>query len=64
LLCETTTTGQGIALATLERFETRYRVPTDQTLAKIIKVLEKAVVEFHEDGKRLGVSISVRKVAK
>jgi transcriptional regulator with XRE-family HTH domain len=54
----------GIALATLKRFEKGYRVPTDQTLAKIFNVLKKAGVEFHHDGKRLGVSISVRKLAK
>jgi hypothetical protein len=33
-------------------------------LAKILKVLKKAGVEFHHDGKRLDVSIGVRKVAK
>ena len=54
----------GIALATLKRFEKGYRVPTDQTLAKILKVLKKAGVEFQANGKRLGVSIGVRKVAK
>jgi transcriptional regulator with XRE-family HTH domain len=48
----------GIALATLKRFEKDYRVPTDQTLAKIINVLKKAGVEFHHDGKRL-VSVLV-----
>jgi transcriptional regulator with XRE-family HTH domain len=54
----------GIALATLKRFEKGYRVPTDQTLAKIFNVLKKAGVEFHHDGKRLGVTIGVRKIAK
>jgi transcriptional regulator with XRE-family HTH domain len=54
----------GIALATLKRFEKGYRVPTDRTLAKIFKVLKKAGVEFQADGKRLGVSVSVRKVPK
>jgi hypothetical protein len=54
----------GIALATLKRFEKGYRVPTDRTLANIFKVLKKAGVEFHHDGKRLGVSIAVRKLAK
>ena len=54
----------GIALATLKRFEKGYRVPTDQTLAKIFKVLKTAGVAFHHDGKRLGVSIGVRKLAK
>jgi hypothetical protein len=39
-------------------------VPTDQTLAKIFKVLKKAGVEFQADGKRLGVSISTRKLPK
>jgi hypothetical protein len=53
-----------IALATLKRFEKGYRVPTDQTLAKIFKVLKKAGVEFQADGKRLGVSISTRKLPK
>jgi transcriptional regulator with XRE-family HTH domain len=54
----------GIALATLKRFEKGYRVPTDQTLAKIFSVMKKAGVEFRADGKRLGVSSSVRKVVK
>jgi transcriptional regulator with XRE-family HTH domain len=54
----------GIALATLKRFEKGYRVPTNRTLANIFKVLKKAGVEFHYNGKRLGVSIGVRKVAK
>jgi transcriptional regulator with XRE-family HTH domain len=54
----------GIALATLKRFEKGYRVPTDQTLAKILSVLKKAGVEFFDDGKRLGVSIAIRKVVK
>jgi transcriptional regulator with XRE-family HTH domain len=57
-------TAAGIALATLKRFEKGYRVPTDQTLAKIFKVFKKAGVELANDGKRLGVSISVRKAAK
>lgn len=57
-------TAAGIALATLKRFEKGYRVPTDRTLANLLKVLKKAGVEFHHNGKRLGVSISVRKVAK
>jgi hypothetical protein len=39
-------------------------VPTDQTLAKILSVLKTAGVEFHYDGKRLGVTIGVRKLAK
>jgi hypothetical protein len=33
---------------------------TDRTLAKIFKMLKKTGVEFHHDGKQLGVSISVR----
>jgi hypothetical protein len=48
----------------LKRFKKGYRVLTGQTLAKIFKVLKKAGVEFQDDGKRLGVSIRVRKVAK
>ena len=54
----------GIALATLKRFEKGYRVPTDRTLAKVFRVLKRAGVEFHDDGKRLGVSISGRRTAK
>lgn len=54
----------GVALATLKRFEKGYRVPTERTFANIFGVLKKTGVEFHHDGKRLGVSISVRKVAK
>jgi transcriptional regulator with XRE-family HTH domain len=54
----------GIALATLKRFEKGYRVPTDRTLAKVFRVLKKAGVEFDDDGRRLGVSISGRRTAK
>jgi transcriptional regulator with XRE-family HTH domain len=54
----------GIALATLKRFEKGYRVPTDQTSAKIFNVLKKAGVVFLDDGRRLGVSVAVRKLAK
>jgi transcriptional regulator with XRE-family HTH domain len=54
----------GIALATLKRFEKSYRVPTDRTMANICKVLKKGGVEFQYDGKRLGESMSVRKMPK
>jgi transcriptional regulator with XRE-family HTH domain len=53
---------EGIALATLKRLEKGYRVPTDETLAKILNVLNKAGVEFRHDGKRLGVSMSLRRL--
>jgi transcriptional regulator with XRE-family HTH domain len=52
----------GIPPATLKRFEKGYRVRTDQTLAKILKVLKRAGLEFQADGKRLGARIGVRKV--
>jgi DNA-binding XRE family transcriptional regulator len=54
----------GIALATLKRFEKGHRTPIPVVRAAIFAALEKAGVEFHHDGKRLGVSIGVRKVAK
>jgi transcriptional regulator with XRE-family HTH domain len=54
----------GIALATLKWFEKGYRVPTDQTLAKIFSVLKKAGVEFDDNSKRLVVRISIRNAAK
>jgi transcriptional regulator with XRE-family HTH domain len=53
----------GIALATLKRFEKGYRVPTDENLAKMFRVLKRAGVQFDDRGKRIGVSISIRKVA-
>ena len=49
---------------TLKRFEKGHRKPIPVVRAAIFAALEKAGVEFHHDGKRLGVSISVRKVAK
>jgi DNA-binding XRE family transcriptional regulator len=54
----------GIALATLKRFEKGHRTPTLVVRAAIFAVLKKAGVEFQQDGKRLGVSMSVRKVPK
>ena len=54
----------GIALATLKRFEKGHRTPIPVVRAAIFAALEKAGVEFQEDGKRLGVSIGVRKVTK
>jgi DNA-binding XRE family transcriptional regulator len=57
-------TAAGIALATLKRFEKGHRTPIPVVRAAIFAALEKGGVEFQDDGKRLGVSISVRKVAK
>jgi transcriptional regulator with XRE-family HTH domain len=54
----------GIALTTLKRFEKGHRTPIPVVLAAILATLEKAGVEFQDDGKRLGVSIGVRKLAK
>jgi transcriptional regulator with XRE-family HTH domain len=54
----------GIALATLKRFEKGHRTPIPVVRAAILAALEKGGVEFQDDGKRLGVSIGVRKVAK
>jgi transcriptional regulator with XRE-family HTH domain len=54
----------GIALATLKRFEKGHRTPIPVVRAAIFAALERAGVEFQDDGKRLGVSISVRKVPK
>ena len=54
----------GIALATLKRFEKGHRTPIPVVRAAIFAALEKGGVEFHHDGRRLGVSIGVRKVAK
>ena len=51
----------GIALATLKRFEKGHRTPIR---AAIFAALEKTGIEFQDDGKRLGVSIGVRKIAK
>jgi DNA-binding XRE family transcriptional regulator len=57
-------TAAEIALATLKRFEKGHRTPTPVVRAAIFTGLRKAGVEFHHDSRRLGVSISVRKVAK
>lgn len=54
----------GIALATLKRFEKGHRTPIPVVRAAIFAALEKAGVEFQENGKRLGVSIGVRKLPK
>jgi DNA-binding XRE family transcriptional regulator len=54
----------GIALATLKRFEKGHRTPIPVVRAAIFAALEKGGVEFQVDGKRLGVSFSLRKLAK
>jgi hypothetical protein len=54
----------GIALATCERFEEDCRTPIPVVRAAIFAALEKGGVQFQDDGKRLGVSIGVRKLAK
>jgi transcriptional regulator with XRE-family HTH domain len=54
----------GIALTTLKRFEKGHRTPIPVVRAAIFAALEKAGVQFQDDGKRLGVSISGRKLAK
>jgi hypothetical protein len=41
-----------------------HRTPIPVVHAAIFAALKKAGVEFHHDGKRLGVGISVRKVPK
>jgi transcriptional regulator with XRE-family HTH domain len=57
-------TAAGIALATLKRFEKGHRTPIPVVRAAIFAALEKAGVEFQADGKRLGVSVSARKLPK
>lgn len=54
----------GIALATLKRFETGLRTPIPVVKAAIVRALEDAGIEFHNDSKRAGVSLSVRKLSK
>jgi DNA-binding XRE family transcriptional regulator len=54
----------GIALATLKRFEKGHRTPIPVVRAAIFASLEKAGVEFQDDGRRLGVSIGGRKIPK
>lgn len=54
----------GIALATLKRFEKGHRTPIPVVRAAIFAALEKAGAQFQDDGKRLGVSISSRKLPK
>jgi hypothetical protein len=48
----------------LKRFGKGHRKTIPVVCAAIFAALEKAGVEFHHDGKRFGVSISVRKVAE
>jgi transcriptional regulator with XRE-family HTH domain len=57
-------TAAGIALATLKRFETGLRTPIPVVKAAIVRALEDAGIEFHNDGKRAGVSLSVRKLPR
>ena len=54
----------GIALATLKRFEKGHRTPIPVVRAAIFAALEKGGVQLQDDGNRLGVSISARKVPK
>jgi DNA-binding XRE family transcriptional regulator len=54
----------GIALATLKRFEKGHRTPIPVVRAAIFMALEKAGVEFQDEGRRVGVSISGRKLPK
>ena len=54
----------GIALATLKRFEKGHRTPIPVIRAAIFAALEDAGVQFQVDGKRLGVSIGIRKLPK
>jgi len=57
-------TAAGIALATLKRFEKGHRTPIPVVRAAIFAALEKAGVDFQDDGKRLAVKISVGKLPK
>jgi DNA-binding XRE family transcriptional regulator len=54
----------GIALATLKRFEKGHRTPIPVVRAAIFAALEKGGVQFQDDGNRIGVRISSRKLAK
>jgi transcriptional regulator with XRE-family HTH domain len=56
--------GASIALATLKRFEKGHRTPIPVVRAAIFAALETGGVQFQDDGKRLGVSISARKLQK
>jgi hypothetical protein len=53
-----------IALATLKRFEIGHRTPIRAVKAAIVRALVDEGIEFHHDGKRTGVSISAKKLAK
>jgi DNA-binding XRE family transcriptional regulator len=54
----------GIALATLKRFEKGLRTPIPVVHAAIFRVLTDAGIEIHADAKKIGVSISLRKLPK
>jgi DNA-binding XRE family transcriptional regulator len=53
-----------IALATLKRFEIGHRTPIRAIKGAIVRALEDEGIEFHHDGKRAGVSVTVKKLPK
>ncbi len=57
-------TAAGIALATLKRIETGLRTPIPVVKAAIVRALQDAGIEFHNDGKRAGASLSAKKLPK
>jgi hypothetical protein len=53
----------GVGLATVKRFETGV-APIPAVKAAMVRALVEAGIEFSRDRKRIGVSISVRKLPK
>ena len=53
-----------IALATIKRFEKGHRTLIPGPVRRYSRRSKRAVLNSRDDGKRLGVSIGVRKVAK
>jgi predicted transcriptional regulator len=53
-----------ISAATVKRIEIGYHAPIRSVTTAIVRALEDQGIEFHHDGKRAGVSVSVKKLPK
>jgi transcriptional regulator with XRE-family HTH domain len=53
-----------IALATLKRYEIGHQTPIRVVKAAIVRALEDEGIEFLDDGKKVGVFISHKKLEK
>jgi len=53
-----------VALATLKRFEIGHQTPIRVVKSAIVRALEDAGIEFLDDGKKIGVCVSPKKLPK